>query len=113
MGGMQRDMALGVVLVGARVAMGGCAAPGMTEAEGRAKLIGTWKMVSDEEVMKDGSTRLPWGPNGKAFLLYTADGYMCALLVDPDQPKWGNVQRPTEQEKIAAFDGSSGYCGRY
>jgi hypothetical protein len=88
---------------------------GQTESEIRDRIVGTWKLVSTEETMKDGSTRpFPtFGPHGKGYLMYQRDGYMCADLVNPDQPKWTDPARATTEEKVAAVDGSFAYCGRY
>ncbi len=86
-----------------------------TESEVRSRLLGTWKLVSAEYTMKDGSKR-PYGflgANGKGFLMYTADGYMCANLVNPDRPKWADVLHPTADEKASVADGSFAYCGRF
>lgn len=60
--------------------------------------MGTWKLISAEETLKNGTTRpFPqFGPQAKGFLMYQADGYMSAFLVNPDG---GN-------EAFA-------YCGRY
>jgi hypothetical protein len=65
--------------------------------------------------MKDGSTRAypDVGPHGQGFLIYTADGYMCAQLMKPDRPQWKDENQPTDAEKISAFDGFSSYCGPY
>jgi Lipocalin-like domain len=86
-----------------------------SEAEIRDRIVGTWKLVSEEETMEDGTTR-PYqleGPNGKGFLIYARDGYMCANLVNPNRAKWVDSEQPTKEEKIAAADGSFAYCGRY
>jgi len=79
------------------------------------RIVGTWKLVSTEETLKDGTTRpYPWfGPHAKGFLMYARDGYMCADLVNPDRPKWVDPNQPTTEEKAAATDGSFAYCGRY
>jgi hypothetical protein len=45
--------------------------------------------------------------------MYQRDGYMCADLVNPDRPKWGDPVHTTPEEKVAAADGSFAYCGRY
>ena len=81
----------------------------------RSRLVGTWELVSTEDHLKDGSTRTypDAGPHGKGFLIYTADGYMCAQLMNPDRPKWKNEDEPTEAEKISAFEGFSSYCGKF
>lgn len=81
----------------------------------RARIVGTWELVATEERMTDGSKRayLDVGPRGKGFLIYTADGHMCAAGMNPDRPAWQDVDKPTETEKLRAMDGFFGYCGRY
>jgi hypothetical protein len=79
----------------------------------RNQFIGTWKLVSTAERTKDGSVR-PYkfiGPQGVGYLIYTADGHMCAELVNPNCRKWDRP--PTAEQKISAIDGFGGYCGRY
>src|SRR6476660_7757252 len=85
-----------------------------SESEIRGRIVGTWRLVSNEETMKDGSTRVmpDIGPEGKGFLMYQSDGYMCADLVNPHRPKWADPVHPTVAEKIAAADGTFAYCGR-
>jgi hypothetical protein len=86
-----------------------------SESEIRDRIVGTWKLVSTELIMEDGSTR-PFpqiGANGKGFLMYARDGYMCADLVNPDRPKWVDNNHPTTDEKAAAGEGTFAYCGRY
>jgi len=86
-----------------------------SQSQIRDRLVGTWKLVSAEYTMKDGSQR-PYGnlgPRGKGFLIYAADGYMCADLVNPDRPRWGDVVHPTMEEKLSAAEGTFAYCGRY
>lgn len=86
-----------------------------TEAEIRDQLVGTWKLVSTEQTLQDGTTRPypKYGAHGQGFLMYQRDGYMCADLVNPDRPKWVDPARTTAEEKAAAADGSFAYCGRY
>src|SRR5215470_18302972 len=87
---------------------------GQTESEVRNRLVGTWKLVSTEETLKDGTTRpMRYGPHGKGFLMYQADGYMCANLADPNRAKWADSRRPTHGEAIAAGEGTFAYCGRF
>lgn len=88
---------------------------GQSESEIRDRIVGTWKLVSAEQTLKDGTTR-PYpgfGAQGKGFLMYQRDGYMCADLVDPDRPKWAQTSHPTQDEKLAAGGGTFAYCGRY
>jgi len=88
---------------------------GQTESEIRNQIVGTWKLVSAEETLKNGSTRpfLLTGSHGKGFLMYQPDGYMCADLVNPDRPKWADPSHTTLEEKTAAADNTFAYCGRY
>jgi hypothetical protein len=77
------------------------------------QFVGTWKLVSTEEKLKDGSSR-PYqdvGSRGTGYLIYTADGHMCVELTGADRPKW-NFPATTAQ-KVAALDTFSAYCGRY
>jgi Lipocalin-like domain len=78
----------------------------------QAQFVGTWKLVSTEEVLKDGSSR-PYqdvGPRGTGYLIY-ADGHMCAELSGTDRPKWNAPA--TSAQKIAALETFSAYCGRF
>ncbi len=81
----------------------------------RNQILGTWKLVSTQETMKDGTTRpFPaFGPHAKGFLIYHPDGYMSAQLMNPDRPKFSDPAHPTPQEKAAAVDGSFAYSGKY
>jgi hypothetical protein len=79
------------------------------------QLIGTWKLASTEETMKDGSTRpFPaFGPHAKGFLMYQHDGYMCAVIMNPDRFKAADSAHATMEEKLAAARGAFSYAGRY
>ena len=83
--------------------------------EVKQRIVGTWKIVSSEETLKNGQKRFEpeLGPHGMGFLIYSADGHMCAQGMKPDRPAWKEKLKPTDQEKLSAFDGSFAYCGRY
>src|SRR5271155_3980824 len=71
----------------------------------RAQIIGTWELVSAEEHMTDGSKR-PYqdiGASAKGYLMYTADGHMCATGMNPDRPAWKDKDKPTEAERLRAI----------
>jgi Lipocalin-like domain len=91
------------------------AAYGQTELEIRDRIVGTWKLVSAEETMKDGTTHpFPsFGRQARGFLMYERDGYMCAELMNPDRPKSADPLHATAAEKAAAAEGAFAYCGRY
>lgn len=100
-------------MVAGALGIGVLAQTGQEESAVRRKIVGTWKLVFKENTLKNGSKTQDYGPNGKGFLMYSADGHMCAVLMNPDRPKWKNATTPTQQEKAEAFDGSYGYCGPY
>src|SRR5271165_5829518 len=54
-----------------------------------------------------------FGPHARGYIMYEPDGHMCAEIMNPDRPAWKNPDKPTEEEKIAAFDGLIAYCGTY
>jgi hypothetical protein len=80
------------------------------------QFLGTWKLVSTEEKLRDGHTR-PYtdiGANAQGYLIYTADGHMCATLMKPARPNWhGDIEDATDAEKISAASGFTSYCGTY
>jgi hypothetical protein len=78
------------------------------------QLIGAWSLVSSFYTMKDGRV-IPdprVGPHGQGFLMYSADGHMCAELMNPDRPNWKDAAKPSVK-KAAALDGFIGYCGTW
>lgn len=79
----------------------------------QVQFVGAWKLVSTEEKLKNGSPRSyqDVGPHGTGYLMYTADGHMCAELTGADRPKWNAPA--TGAQKIAAMDTFSAYCGRF
>ena len=85
------------------------------ELDIRDRFVGTWKLVSTEETMNDGTTQpfTAFGAHAQGFLMYQRDGYMCAVLVNADRQKWADPAHATVEEKVAAFDGTFIYCGRY
>jgi len=65
--------------------------------------------------MNDGTTQpfTAFGPHAQGFLVYQRDGYMCAVLVNPDRQLRADPQLATVEEKAAVADGTFCYCGRY
>jgi hypothetical protein len=85
--------------------------PGSPHAQ--LQFVGTWKLASTEEKLKDGSSRphQDVGPRGTGYLIYTADGHMGAELTGADRRKWNAPA--TAAPKIVAMDTFSAYCGRF
>ena len=78
-------------------------------------LVGTWRLVSMEDTMTDGAVKPPerFGPHSIGFLMYEADGNMCASIMAPDRPAWKDPAKPTDEEKIASYNTFIAYCGTY
>lgn len=83
--------------------------------EVKQRIAGTWKIVSSQQILKNGQKSFDpvLGAHGKGFLIYSSDGNMCAALMNPDRPAWHDKSRPTDSEKLSAFDGFFAYCGKY
>src|SRR5262249_23061171 len=87
----------------------------INDSSERARFIGTWELVSTEYQFADGSKQ-PYadlGKDAKGYLIYAADGHMCAELMNPNRPKWKDSRKPTDEEKVSAMAGFIAYCGRY
>jgi len=80
-----------------------------------AQLVGTWRIVSISDTMKDGTVKSPdqFGPHPLGFLMYEADGHMCASIMNPDRPAWKDPAKATNEEKITYYDSFIAYCGTY
>ena len=70
------------------------------------QLLGTWKLVSIEDTMKDGKVQpsAQFGPHPQGFIMYEPDGHMCATIVDGDRPAWKDPGKPTDAEKTKYYD---------
>jgi hypothetical protein len=80
-----------------------------------ARLVGTWRLVSSTQRMADGTVRPDpqTGPRGTGYIMYSETGRMCAVLANPDRPKWKAETAPLEAEVRTAFDGLVAYCGTF
>jgi lipocalin-like protein len=78
-------------------------------------LVGTWRLVSTEQRLSDGTVRPSplYGPKGVGYLIYGPSGRMCAMLMDPSRARWKAEDSPTDAELRATFEHFVAYCGRY
>ncbi len=83
--------------------------------------VGTWKLVSREVKQPDGSIHYVFGRNVVGYLIYTADGYMSAEIMDPDR-RQSNSKFPLEMasaqtlpdpDRARAYSTYVSYCGTY
>jgi len=76
-----------------------------------AQLLGTWQLVSVEgSVTGQDEPTLPDGAHPVGFLMYQADGHMCAVLTNGDTQA-EDLTKATDAEKIALSQSFSAYCG--
>ena len=78
-------------------------------------LIGTWKFKSMVFTTDTGKTVYPYGEHLFGILIYTPDGYMSALLMDPDRKRFASndLKLGTEEEIKQAYEKFDAYCGTY
>jgi hypothetical protein len=91
------------------------AKPSATAQGGAARLVGTWRLVSATERMKDGTVRPDptVGAQGRGYIVYTATGQVCAMLGASQRARWAVIDQPSAAEAGAIFENLIAYCGTY
>jgi Lipocalin-like domain len=81
----------------------------------RARLVGTWRLVSSVQNLENGKERPDpqTGTKGDGYLMYSETGRVCVVLANSDRPKWKSETDPKDSELRSAFDGLVAYCGTY
>ena len=96
-----------------------CAGPVDDSAEmagsGDTELIGTWRFNSMEARSPSGDVFYPYGENIFGRLIYTTEGLMTVLLMNPDRPRFASDDplAGTPEEIEAAYRGFDAYCGSF
>jgi hypothetical protein len=83
--------------------------------------VGAWKLVSWEVTQPDGAIHYPYGKAVIGYLMYTADGYMAAEIMDPDRRQSDPdfpletpaAQTLTDTDRARAYSTYTSYCGAY
>ena len=83
--------------------------------------VGTWKLVSWEVTQPDGTVQYLYGKEVVGYLIYTADGYMAAEIMDPDRQQsdpsfpleLAAAQTLPEPDRVRAYSTYLSYCGTY
>ena len=75
--------------------------------------VGAWRLVSVETRREDGEVHRRGRRTG--YLLYSGDGHMSVAFMREGRPRFtsGDIRGGTQEEKVAAIDGYTSYCGRY
>jgi hypothetical protein len=81
----------------------------------KEQLVGTWKIVSVDNVRDDGSKVELFGPNPNGIVIYTVDGHFALWNGRSDLPKFASNRRDkgTAEENKAVVEGSIAYFGTY
>jgi hypothetical protein len=79
------------------------------------QLVGTWTVVSWEQMNKDGSKTQRFGANPKGVNSFDANGHFFMMFARPDLPKFASNDptNPTPDEAKAITVGSVAYFGTY
>ncbi len=79
------------------------------------ELFGAWKFLSMTLTNSSGEVISPYGENLFGMLVYTANGYMSVLLMDPGRPKFASDDPlgGTIEEINEAYRKFDAYCGTY
>ena len=77
--------------------------------------VGTWRLVSFELRTADGQVHHLFGHDPVGYIMYHADGFMSVAFMTADRTLFAanDPRGGSPEEKVAAMDTFSSYCGRY
>jgi hypothetical protein len=104
-----------VFLAGMTLAAGSFCGAAAQTASLREQLPGTWTVVSQYNVTKEGKRQEPYGSQPIGTLVFDRGGNFSYTLFDPDRPKFASRDKynGTPAEYKAAVDGGQAYFGTY
>lgn len=81
----------------------------------KEQLVGTWVLVSADEVGKDGSRKQNFGPKPKGIMIFDLSGRFSAILMSSSRPRFaaGSRAKGTPEENATAVRESLAYFGTY
>lgn len=103
---MRTTLLVGALAVLAAVSAGH-AQERLSDDEALERLVGAWTLVDWDETLEDGSMRKH--PVTEGRIIYTDLGEMCAVVMDPDRPKWASPS-PTSEEALAGMNSGVFYA---
>src|SRR5437879_7032976 len=83
-------------------------------AEERA-LVGSYGLLSFQDIADDGEIREPLGLNPVGFIVYSAERCISAVIMRAGRPNFvdGDILGGSDAERVAAFGSASAYAGRW
>jgi hypothetical protein len=81
----------------------------------KEQLVGSWLIVTADNIRPDGSRFQSLGPNPKGIMMFDANGWFSFQIAQPGRPKFASDNRlqGTAEENKAAVQGSLSYYGKY
>jgi hypothetical protein len=81
----------------------------------KQQLIGTWTLISNDNVAANGSRRQIFGPHPKGILILDASGRYAQIQVNPDRPKFKGKTRldGTPEENTAVVRATATHFGTW
>jgi hypothetical protein len=81
----------------------------------KEQLVGTWKVVTSDNVTPEGAKRQTFGTNPKGVLILDASGQYAQIIVRTDRPKFkvNNRLEGTAEENKAAVQGTTASFGTW
>ena len=81
----------------------------------KEQLVGSWLIVTADNIRPDGSRFQSLGPNPKGIMMFDANGWFSFQLAQPGRPKFASDNRlqGTPEENRATVQGSLSYYGKY
>jgi len=81
----------------------------------KEQLVGSWALVSNDNVAPDGTKRQVFGPSPKGIFILDASGHCAQIMFDPSRPKFKGKTRldGTAEENAAAMRGTSALFGTW
>jgi hypothetical protein len=79
------------------------------------QLVGTWALISNDNVAPDGTKRQIFGANPKGILIFQSNGRYAQIFLRPGRPnfKTNNRLQGTPEEIKAAYEGALVHFGTW
>ena len=86
-----------------------------SEKKSKQKLIGTWSLVSVDNILPDGMRTKPYGDNPQGILMFDKNGNYAIQILRANRPKFisGDKTKGTNEENKALVLGSNSHFGKY